>query len=466
MNAAGEIHVIKMPDLGEGITEVELVAWRVSPGERVAEDQILADVMTDKATVEIPSPVVGTVLALGGAVGQVLAVGAELIRIQVAGAGPQAISDMPAVVSKVPPPGTTPEPARAATPLDLATPQATAGSLHPAPAEAPAGVAPSPRAGQAKLSPDEVVNLDAGPGRPTDRPVDKPIASPAVRRRAWELGLDLAQVAASGAAGRILQADLDAHVSTHGAGTPAATGTVAGAGVAPRHDEERIPVIGLRRRIAQRMQDAKRRIPHFTYVEEVDVTELEALRAQLNAQWAAQRGHLTLLPLLLRAVVLAVRAFPQINARFDDEAGVLTRHGAVHIGIATQTGAGLMVPVLRHAEARDLWSMAAELARLAAIARAGKATRDELTGSTITISSLGPLGGIVSTPVINSPEVAIVGINRMVLRPVMRDGAVLARQMMNLSSSFDHRVVDGVDAAGFVQAVRRALESPALLFVS
>jgi 2-oxoisovalerate dehydrogenase E2 component (dihydrolipoyl transacylase) len=433
MNTPGGIHVIKMPDLGEGITEVELVAWRVSPGERVAEDQILADVMTDKATVEIPSPVVGTVLALGGAVGQVLAVGAELIRIELAGAGPEAISDMPTAPAA--PPGITPEPARAATPLDLATPQATASPVHPAPIERPTGA-------------------------------DKPIASPAVRRRAWELGLDLAQVTASGAGGRILQVDLDAHVTTHGAGTPAATGTVAGAGVAPRHDEERIPVVGLRRRIAQRMQDAKRRIPHFTYVEEVDVTELEALRAQLNAQWAAQRGHLTLLPLLLRAVVLAVRAFPQINARFDDEAGVLTRHGAVHIGIATQTGAGLMVPVLRHAEAHDLWSMAAELARLAASARAGKATRDELTGSTITLSSLGPLGGIVSTPVINSPEVAIVGINRMVLRPVIRDGAVVARQMMNLSSSFDHRVVDGVDAAGFIQAVRRTLESPALLFVS
>jgi 2-oxoisovalerate dehydrogenase E2 component (dihydrolipoyl transacylase) len=241
---------------------------------------------------------------------------------------------------------------------------------------------------------------------------------------------------------------------------------MAGAGVAPRHDEEQIPVIGLRRRIAQRMQDAKRRIPHFTYVEEIDVTELEALRAQLNLQWAAQRGHLTLLPLLLRAMVLAVREFPQINARFDDEAGVITRHGAVHIGIATQTGAGLMVPVLRQAQARDLWSMAAELARLATTARAGKATRDELTGSTITLSSLGPLGGIVSTPVINAPEVAIVGINRMVLRPVMLDGLVVAHQMMNLSSSFDHRVVDGVDAAGFVQAVRRTLECPALLFVT
>ena len=295
------------------------------------------------------------------------------------------------------------------------------------------------------------------------QPGDKPIASPAVRRRAWELGIDLAQVAASGAGGRIMQADLDAHLADHGAAHGADTPAVAG--LAPRHDEKRVPVVGLRRRIAQRMQDAKRRIPHFTYVEEVDVTELEALRAQLNAKWGAQRGHLTLLPLLLRAMVLAVREFPQINARFDDEAGVVTRYGAVHIGIATQTEAGLMVPVLRHAEAHDLWSSASELARLAVTARAGKATRDELTGSTLTITSLGALGGIVSTPVINAPEVAIVGVNRIVLRPVLQGGVVVARQMMNLSSSFDHRVVDGVDAAQFVQALRGYLESPAMLFM-
>ncbi|MDO8769646.1 MAG: dihydrolipoamide acetyltransferase family protein [Burkholderiaceae bacterium] len=437
MNQPSGIHVIKMPDLGEGITEVELVAWRVQPGERVVEDQILADVMTDKATVEIPSPVVGTVLALGGAVGQVLAVGAELIRIEMAGeavsAAPAADSKVPQAIAPVIPPEIVPTPG----PLDIAvaaSPDKTS-SVHPAPVEGLTGV-------------------------------DRPIASPAVRRRAWELGLDLAQVVASGAGGRILQADLDAHAAARGAGTPTGTGAAAGLGAAaPRHDEERIPVVGLRRRIAQRMQDAKRRIPHFTYVEEVDVTELEVLRAQLNAQWAAQRGHLTLLPLLVRAVVLAVREFPQINARFDDEAGVVTRHGAVHIGIATQTGAGLMVPVLRHAEAHDLWSSAAELARLATTARAGKATRDELTGSTITLSSLGPLGGIVSTPVINSPEVAIIGINRIALRPVLKDGVFVARQMMNLSSSFDHRVVDGVDAAQFVQALRGYLECPAMLFV-
>jgi 2-oxoisovalerate dehydrogenase E2 component (dihydrolipoyl transacylase) len=291
------IHIIKMPDLGEGIAEVELVAWRVRPGEGVAEDQVLAEVMTDKATVEIPSPVAGTVLALGGEVGQVLAVGAELIRIEVEGAG--AASEPPASVATVP--------------------QNTAPATDPA------------------MAPEPAAPLSAAlPARPS---AGRPIASPAVRRRAWEHSIDLQQVAASGAGGRIMQADLEAHIAAHGPGS-----RPAGAGSAPRDDEERVPVVGLRRRIAQKMQDSKRRIPHFTYVEEVDVTELEALRASLNAKWGAQRGHLTLLPLLLRAVVLAVREFPQINARFDDEAGVVTRHGAVHLGIATQTEAGLMVP--------------------------------------------------------------------------------------------------------------------------
>lgn len=412
------VHVIKVPDLGEGIAEVELVAWHVKAGDRVTEDQALADVMTDKATVEIPSPVVGKVMALGGAVGQVVAVGAELIRIEVA--GEEAVS--------------------------------------PSPSGGEAGWGPPPQAVQA-------TQAGQPPSQPSPREgrSERPIASPAVRRRAWELGIDLQQVVASGAGGRIMQADLEAHVAAHGAAHELATPP--GVGPVQRHDEERVPVVGLRRRIAQKMQESKRRIPHFTYVEEVDVTELEVLRARLNAQWGAQRGHLTLLPLLVRAVVLAVREFPQINARFDDEAGVVTRHGAVHLGIATQTGAGLMVPVLRHAEARDLWSSAAEVVRLAEAARAGKATRDELTGSTLTLTSLGALGGIVSTPVINYPEVAIVGVNRIVERPVMRGGAVVARQMMNLSSSFDHRVVDGVDAARFVQALRGFLESPVTLFV-
>ena len=414
------IHVIRMPDIGEGIAEVELVAWRVQPGEVVAEDQILADVMTDKATVEIPSPVVGTVLALGGEVGQVLAVGAELIRIEVADAGG-------AVAGKAP----------AKAPALVPAPMAAAPALAAAPRAVAPAVASAPPAGE------------------------RPIASPALRRRAWELGIDLHAVAGSGPGGRIMQADLDAQPAR---ATPARAPAQAAA-VAPARADEQVRITGLRRRIAQKMQESKRRIPHYTYVEEIDVTELEALRARLNHKHGAARGRLTLLPLLARAIVLAVGEFPQINARFDDEAGIVTRVAAVHLGIATQTGAGLMVPVLRDAGARDLWANATEIARLAEAARSGKVLRDELTGSTITLTSLGALGGIVSTPVINHPEVAIVGVNRIVARPVIRDGAIVARQMMNLSSSFDHRVVDGVHAAQFVQALRSVLECPALLFV-
>jgi 2-oxoisovalerate dehydrogenase E2 component (dihydrolipoyl transacylase) len=435
------IHSITMPDIGEGIAEVELVAWRVQPGDKVTEDQILVDVMTDKATVEIPSPVVGTVLALGGEVGQVLAVGAELIRIEVEGAGNLK--------------GATP--ARAAAPV--AAVAATAAPAAPPPLQPKVALekAPAPQPAPVKPVAREAARVLRQAG-------DKPIASPAVRRRAWDSGIDLQYVAGSAAAGRIVQEDLDAYAA--GKASPS-SGATAGGGLryTERHDEIAVPVIGLRRKIAQKMQESKRRIPHFTYVEEIDVTELQALRAQLNTKWGAARGRLTLLPLLMRAVVLALREFPQINARFDDDAGVVTRYGAVHLGIATQTEAGLMVPVVRHAEARDLWGNAAELTRLAEAVRAGKALREELSGSTITITSLGALGGIVSTPVINAPEVAIVGVNRIVERPMIRGGAVVARQMMNLSSSFDHRVVDGMHAAEFVQSLRGLLECPATLFV-
>ena len=431
------IHVIKMPDIGEGIAEVELVAWRVQVGERVVEDQILADVMTDKATVEIPSPVVGSVVSLGCEPGQVVAVGGELIRLEVedtehAGAALAAVPETPVV----------PMPA-AASPTEVTT-VAPAAKL-PVPVRGTDSVQPMRQAGNA------------------------PTASPAVRRRAHQLGIALQDVPASGVDGRITHEDLDAYV-THGArgsGPPAASigDTRCAERYAERHGEEAIPVIGLRRKIAQKMQESKRRIPHFTYVEECDVTEIEALRAHLNARWGGERGRLTLLPLLMRAMVLALRAYPQCNARFDDDAGVVTRYSAVHIGIATQTAAGLMVPVVHHAEARDLWSSAAEITRLADAARAGRAVRAELSGSTITITSLGALGGLVSTPVINHPEVAIVGVNRIIERPVIRDNAVVARKMMNLSSSFDHRVVDGLDAAEFVQSLRGYLESPATLFV-
>ncbi|HWJ96297.1 MAG TPA: dihydrolipoamide acetyltransferase family protein, partial [Telluria sp.] len=293
-------------------------------------------------------------------------------------------------------------------------------------------------------------------------PGEKPLAAPAVRQRAWDMGIELQYVAGSGPAGRITHADLDAYVECRGR-APRSGG--ADTRYAELQGEQAIPVIGLRRKIAEKMQEAKRRIPHFTYVEEIDVTELEALRVQLNTRYGAERGKLTLLPLLMRAVVLALRQFPQMNARYDDDNGVVTRYSPVHMGIATQTDTGLMVPVVRNAEARNPWESAAEVSRLGDAARNGKAQRDELSGSTITITSLGPLGGIVTTPVINHPEVAIIGVNRIVDRPVIRDGAMVARKLMNLSSSFDHRVVDGMDAAQFVQTIRGYLECPATLFV-
>ncbi|NML47008.1 2-oxo acid dehydrogenase subunit E2 [Ramlibacter sp. G-1-2-2] len=419
-------YTIRMPDIGEGIAEVELVKWRVAPGEAVAEDQVLADVMTDKATVEIPSPVAGTVKSLGGEPGQRMAVGAELIRLEVEGAGNAARAPVAA-------------PALAAT-----------AAVVTAPAPPPPLASPAP----------------------TRTPDERAIASPAVRRRAWELNIDLQYVHGSGPAGRITQADLDVYLASRG-GQPATTtsappaGRVREATPAPpaNEGEQQVPIIGLRRRIAQKMQEAKRRIPHFTYVEEIDVTEAEALRQQLNARYGEERGKLTLLPFIARAILDSLADFPQMNARFDDEAGIVTRHAPVHLGIATQTDSGLLVPVLRHAETQDLWGLAREIARLAETARSGRITREELSGSTITLTSLGALGGIVSTPVINHPEVAIVGVNRMVERPVFRHGTVVGRQLMNLSSSFDHRVVDGMDAARFIQAVRALLEQPALLFV-
>jgi 2-oxoisovalerate dehydrogenase E2 component (dihydrolipoyl transacylase) len=444
------IHIIKMPDIGEGIAEVELVAWHVKVGDTVAEDQILADVMTDKATVEIPSSVSGKVLALGGAVGQVMAVGSEVIRIEVEGTGNLKENTAPAPVDttqaaiKVVVDAENHKPV-AATP---AVPSASASGSGAAPTRpVPATVAARP--GQSNTA------LVRAPG-------DKPIASPAVRRQAWDLGVELQFVPGTGTAGRITHEDLQAYVARAAQAQPA--GSV-DQRYAQRLDEQTVPVIGLRRKIAQKMQEAKRRIPHYTYVEEVDMTELEALRAQLNTQHGKERGRLTVLPFLARAIVLAVRAHPEVNARYDDEAAVETRFGAVHLGIATQTQGGLMVPVIRHAETLDLWACAAEVLRLAEAARSGKATRDELSGSTITITSLGALGGIVTTPVINHPEVAIVGINRLVERPMIRNGNVVARQMMNLSSSFDHRVVDGMNAAQFVQRIRGYLECPATLFV-
>jgi 2-oxoisovalerate dehydrogenase E2 component (dihydrolipoyl transacylase) len=408
------LHTITMPDLGEGIAEVELVEWRVQPGDTVTEDQILCDVMTDKAAVEVPSPVAGRVADLGGEVGQMMAVGSVLIRIEVEADAATAAPDQA--------PPTAIEPARAPAPV-LA--------LAPAPAPTAAAMAAAPRAPVAARA----------------------LASPAVRQRAREMRIDLASVRGSGAEGRVLHADLDAMWAVGAHGPAAAEGT------------RDVRVIGLRRAIAQKMQESKRHIPHFTYVEEVDVTEMVALRDELNRQHAPTRGELSPLAFVIRAVVRAVAAFPQVNARFDDAAGVLKLYDAVHLGVATQTDGGLMVPVLRQAQTLDLWASTATIARLAAAARAGKALREDLTGSTITITSLGKLGGIVSTPVINHPEVAIIGVNRIVARPVVHGGTVQVRQMMNLSSSFDHRVVDGSVAAAYIQRVRRLLEHPATLFI-
>jgi 2-oxoisovalerate dehydrogenase E2 component (dihydrolipoyl transacylase) len=420
-------HVIKMPDIGEGIAEVELSVWHVKVGDMVVEDQVLADVMTDKAMVDIPSPVHGKVIALGGQPGEVMAVGSVLISIEVEGAGNVKESAQPAPVKEAP----------------VAAPKVDAVmESKPVAAAAP----------KAAICQGPMVAREAD---------ERPLASPAVRKHALDLGIQLRLVRGSGPAGRILHDDLEAYLAQGQSNASAP----ASAAYAQRTDEQQIPVIGMRRKIAQRMQDATQRAAHFSYVEEIDVTAVEELRAHLNEKHGATRGKLTLLPFLVRAMVVALRDFPQMNARYDDEAQVITRLGAVHVGVATQSDVGLMVPVVRHAEARNLWDSAAEIARLATAARNGKASRDELSGSTITLTSLGALGGIVSTPVLNLPEVAIVGVNKIVERPMVIKGQIVIRKMMNLSSSFDHRVVDGMDAALFIQAIRGLLEQPATLFV-
>jgi 2-oxoisovalerate dehydrogenase E2 component (dihydrolipoyl transacylase) len=426
--------VFKLPDVGEGVAEAEVVSWHVAVGATVAEDDPLVDVMTDKVTVEIPSPRAGRVLSVTGAPGDKVRVGAELLVLDVDGDGEVA-------------------------------PQEKVGSLGApnSPAAAPSAPAPAPsvaaNAGREPgPSPEKASQpLTAFVTRP---PGAKPLASPAVRRRAHELGIALQFIPGTGPAGRIGPADVDAYVASGGHTAVTAPGRRA-----ERQGIEEVKIIGLRRRIAERMQESKRRIPHYSYVEELDVTALEELRGHLNARHGADRPRLTLLPFLIRALVRAVPRFPQVNAHFDDEAGIVRRHAAVHVGIATQTSQGLMVPVVRHAEGLGLWEAASEISRLAAATREGKATRDELGGSTITITSLGPIGGIVTTPVINYPEVAIVGVNRIVERPVVRGGQIVVRKMMNLSSSFDHRVVDGWDAAQFVQELKALLEQPATLFV-
>ena len=443
---------IKMPDIGEGIAEVELVAWHVQVGDSVSEDQILADVMTDKATVEIPSHVAGVVLTLDAAVGQVVAVGTEVIHIEVADAAGHELSGPDGLSVNPSPNGRHCGPDPQSMTSGLPGSRIESGMTNSGP------VVGSTSVDHGGLKPALQGSSSAPPSSS-----DKPVAAPAVRRRAWELGIELASVRGTGPAGRITQADLDAHAQ-HSDASPGKTAS--DERYARRTAEDAIPVIGLRRKIAQKMQEAKRRIPHFTYVEEIDVTELEDLRARLNTQYGATRGKLTLLPFLIRAIVLAVREHPEVNARYDDEAAVITRFAAVHLGLATQTSGGLMVPVIRHAETLDLWACATEILRLAEAARNGKATREELSGSTLTVTSLGPLAGIAHTPVINHPEVAIIGPNRINERPVIKGGLVVTRKMMNVSSSFDHRVVDGMNAAEFIQQIRGFLEYPGTLLVS
>jgi 2-oxoisovalerate dehydrogenase E2 component (dihydrolipoyl transacylase) len=421
-------YVFRLPDIGEGVAEAEIVAWHVKVGDVVQEDQGLADVMTDKATVDMTSPVDGVVTATHGEIGAMLPVGAVLVELEVEGEGNVGAAAETAPAAAKP----APMPAPSSAPIEKATPVAAPAPVKPAAAQPEA--APMRKSGEA------------------------PFAAPATRRRAFEQGIALQFVPGTGPGGRITGDDLDAFVASGGQAA-APTGLAAKTGI------EETRIIGLRRKIAEKMQDAKRRIPHIAYVEECDLTELESLRAEMNARRREGQPKLTLLPFLMRALVRVLPGFPQINARFDDDAGVLHRHEGIHIGIATQTPGGLMVPVVRHAEARNIWDCARELARVSTAARTGTATREELSGSTITLTSLGALGGIVTTPVINHPEVAIIAPNKLVERPVVQGSFVTVRKMMNLSSSFDHRIVDGYDAALFIQQLKRLLEHPALIFM-
>jgi 2-oxoisovalerate dehydrogenase E2 component (dihydrolipoyl transacylase) len=397
-------YVFKMPDLGEGTVSAEVVEWKVKVGDMVTEDQIIAEVMTDKAAVEIPAPVSGKVVSITGEPGDMVAVGSELIAFETAdGAGAKAS------VAAAPVPAAKPAPmAHAAT--------------------APASAA-------------------------------RVMASPATRRKAHVAGIDLATVSGSGPGGRISAQDLEAVINGSG------DTVIRRLPQSVRKGTEEIKVIGVRRVIAQRMSEAKRNIPHFAYVEEVDVTELEALRQYLNSRLAQGAASLTYLPFLVTALARVLVQFPQCNAVYDAERNMIVRHHAVHAGIATQTPDGLKVPVLRNAESKSLADLAQEMRRLAEAARSNKSTREELTGSTITVTSLGRLGGIASTPVINAPEVAIIGVNKAVERPVVLNGAIAIRRIMNLSSSFDHRFVDGFDAAAMIQALKERLEHPATIFI-
>ena len=411
-----------LPDIGEGIAEAEIVAWHVKVGDTISEDQPIADMMTDKATVEMESPVSGVVTKVAGEAGDVIAIGSMLVEIEIA-------TDVDDVGQQA---------AAKAEPVEFAT------------VEDEVPQAPEPVAA--------LVTKVVDPEKPIEIHALSPhvtiTASPAVRARAKDLGVELSDVKTAG--GHVRHADLDAFLSY------GASKGYRGSGSAKR-DDEAIKIIGMRRRIADNMAASKRHIPHFTYVEEIDVTAIEAMRADLNDNRGA-KPKLTMLPMLIVAICKTIPQFPMINARFDDEAGVVTRHGSVHLGMATQTDAGLMVPVIRDAQDRNIWQLATEIVRLAAASRDGTAKSDELSGSTLTVTSLGPLGGIATTPVINRPEVAIIGPNKIVERPMFVGDSIEARKLMNLSISCDHRVVDGWDAASYVQALKKLIETPVLLF--
>ena len=441
----------KLPDVGEGVVEAEIVEWHIKEGDKVTEDQHILDVMTDKATVEIPCAVNGVVKKIVGAPGDVIPVGTEILVIEIDGTAPTE-EDAPAPeVKEEAKPAADPEKGKALAEGPDRTAQKSedpAGGKQVVPPAKPA--APTPKTA-------------AAPARPSG---ERPLASPAVRQRALEADIDLAAVPGTGPAGRITHADLDDFIAAGGRLASKVGGSASGPSRSPRTGVKEEKVIGLRRKIAQNMAAAKRTIPHITYVDEIDLTALEDLRAHLNANRRDGQPKLTLIPFLVAAMTKALPQFPQANAHFDTEESVLTKYEGVHCGIATATPNGLMVPVIRHAEALDIWQIADEVKRLADACRDGKATKDELSGSTITITSLGAIGGLVSTPVINLPETAIIGVNKMQVLPRYDEaGRVVPRKIMNLSSSFDHRIVDGYEAALLVQAIKGYLENPATLFM-
>jgi 2-oxoisovalerate dehydrogenase E2 component (dihydrolipoyl transacylase) len=415
----------KLPDIGEGIAEAEIVAWHVKVGDEIAEDQQIADMMTDKATVEMESPVAGKVIELAGEVGEQIPIGSVLAVIETEGAAP----------------AEEPAPAESEREMPLGD-----GAIEPTP-EQEEELPVTAIEAQPKAQPQPRVEAEVAERETAKGQV---LASPAVRARARDLGIDLAQVRA--ASDRIRHSDLDAYLLYNG-------GTVAPRGTAAARPDETIKVVGLRRKIAENMQEAKRRIPHFTLVEEFDVTALEETRAMMNND-RGSNPKLTVLPFLITAMAKALPEWPMLNATYDDDANVITRHGALHMGVATQTPNGLMVPVIRGAQSLSVWQLASEILRLAEAARAGKAAREELSGSSITLSSLGPMGGITSTPVINRPEVAIIAVNKVEEKVVVIDGEIEVRKRMNLSLSCDHRVVDGWDAASFMQTLKGYIENP------